>query len=195
LYQNGTTNILNVGTDQNMYGGTNSDGGIFVYGNNKLHLSTNSVRRLTITGTGDIGIGITSPTVALQIDRATDSRIRLSNAGTVLGQLQASSTTFQVAAIGATTPLTFASNGSERMRITSDGSLVVGGTTADASAIVQITSTTKGFLPPVMTGAQAEAISATPAAGLLVYANNGNGAVITSIGWWGYNGTTWVKLN
>ncbi len=89
----------------------------------------------------------------------------------------------------------FQTNGSERMRITSGGSLVVGGTTADASAIVQITSTTKGFLPPVMTGAQAEAISATPAAGLLVYANNGNGAVITSIGWWGYNGTTWVKLN
>jgi hypothetical protein len=45
-----------------------------------------------------------------------------------------------------------------------------------------------------MTGAQAELIG-TPAAGLLVYANNGNGTTITSTGWWGYNGSGWVKLN
>lgn len=71
---------------------------------------------------------------------------------------------------------------------------MVGTTTDVASAILQLSSTTKGFLPPVMTGAQAEAI-ATPATGLMVYANNGNGVTITSTGWWGYNGTTWVKLN
>jgi hypothetical protein len=65
---------------------------------------------------------------------------------------------------------------------------------ANASAVLEAKSTTKGFLPPRMTGAQAELIG-TPAAGLLVYANNGNGATITSTGWWGYNGTTWVKLN
>jgi hypothetical protein len=45
-----------------------------------------------------------------------------------------------------------------------------------------------------MTGAQAEAIG-TPAAGLMVYANNGNGVTITTTGWWGYDGATWVKLN
>jgi hypothetical protein len=66
--------------------------------------------------------------------------------------------------------------------------------TLNASAILDVTSTTKGFLPPRMTGAQAEAI-ATPAAGLLVYANNGNGTTITSTGWWGYDGAAWVKLN
>jgi hypothetical protein len=66
--------------------------------------------------------------------------------------------------------------------------------TINASAILEATSTTKGFLPPRMTGLQAEAI-ATPATGLMVYANNGNGTTITSTGWWGYNGTTWVKLN
>lgn len=63
-----------------------------------------------------------------------------------------------------------------------------------SSAMLTINSTTKGFLPPRMTGAQAEAI-ATPAAGLLVYINNGNGAIITTTGWWGYNGTIWLKLN
>jgi hypothetical protein len=82
------------------------------------------------------------------------------------------------------------------MRLDTGGSLSIGkGTTAAvSSSILELSSTTKGFLPPVMTGAQAEAI-ATPATGLMVYANNGNGATITSTGWWGYNGTTWVKLN
>jgi hypothetical protein len=75
------------------------------------------------------------------------------------------------------------------------GSTSVGATTTiNASAQLQVVSTTKGFLPPVMTGAQAEAI-ATPAAGLMVYANNGNGVTITTTGWWGYDGATWVKLN
>jgi hypothetical protein len=82
----------------------------------------------------------------------------------------------------------------EIMRIKVNGSLGIGTTSPNASALLDVSSTTKGFLPPRMTGAQAEAI-ATPAAGLLVYANNGNGTTITSTGWWGYDGTNWVKLN
>jgi hypothetical protein len=62
------------------------------------------------------------------------------------------------------------------------------------SAQFQIDSTTRGFLPPRMTGAQAEAITG-PASGLLVYSTDGSGAIITSLGWWGFDGTTWVKLN
>ena len=55
-------------------------------------------------------------------------------------------------------------------------------------------STTQGFLPPRMTGVQAEAIS-TPAEGLMVYSTDGSGITITSKGWWGYDGATWVQLN
>jgi hypothetical protein len=76
------------------------------------------------------------------------------------------------------------------------GETEIGGTggVLPTSAMLSVTSTTKGFLPPRMTGAQAEAIG-TPAAGLMVYSTDGSGATITSLGWWGYNGTTWVKLN
>jgi hypothetical protein len=76
------------------------------------------------------------------------------------------------------------------------GETEIGGTggVLPTSAMLSVTSTTKGFLPPRMTGAQAEAI-ATPAAGLMVYSTDGSGTTITSLGWWGYNGTTWVKLN
>jgi len=88
------------------------------------------------------------------------------------------------------------SGGAVLARLDTGGSLSIGNgvTAANASSILDLTSTTKGFLPPRMTGAQAEAI-ATPAAGLMVYSTDGSGTTITSLGWWGYNGSGWVKLN
>jgi hypothetical protein len=58
------------------------------------------------------------------------------------------------------------------------------GTPTQASAVMEITSTTLGFLPPRMTTTQKNAI-ATPAAGLIVYDTTLN--VLTY-----YNGTTWI---
>lgn len=63
-----------------------------------------------------------------------------------------------------------------------------------ASASLELTSTSKGFLPPRMTAVQAEAIS-SPAEGLMVYSTTGTGATITTKGWWGYDGATWKKLD
>jgi hypothetical protein len=74
------------------------------------------------------------------------------------------------------------------------GNFKFGGNNNHPSAVVQIDNTSKGFLPPRMTGAQAEAIS-TPAEGLMVYATDGSGVTITSKGWWGFEGTVWTKLN
>jgi hypothetical protein len=48
------------------------------------------------------------------------------------------------------------------------GSLISGGTSTNASAQLQVDSTTKGFLPPRMTNAQRTAIG-SPAVGLIVY--------------------------
>jgi hypothetical protein len=73
-------------------------------------------------------------------------------------------------------------------------SLAYNGTPPNLSALLDLTSTTKGFLPPRMTGAQAELIS-SPAEGLMIYATAGTGTTITSKGWWGYDGATWVKFN
>jgi hypothetical protein len=58
--------------------------------------------------------------------------------------------------------------------------------TAQASAILQVDSTTKGFLPPVMTTTQKNAI-ASPAAGLVVYDSTTNKLCC-------YNGSTWNDL-
>jgi hypothetical protein len=75
------------------------------------------------------------------------------------------------------------------MRINSDTAargLIIGGTTNDASAKLQIDSTTQGFLPPRMTTTQKNAIS-TPASGLMVYDTDTNKLCC-------YNGTSWNDL-
>jgi hypothetical protein len=55
-----------------------------------------------------------------------------------------------------------------------------------ASAILQVTSTTKGFLPPRMTTTQKNAIS-SPATGLVVYDTTLSGIAL-------YNGTNWQNV-
>jgi hypothetical protein len=63
------------------------------------------------------------------------------------------------------------------------GNVLIGTSTNVSSAIVNVSSTTKGFLPPRMTNAQMLAI-ATPSAGLIVYDTTNNKH-------YGYDGTTW----
>jgi len=68
----------------------------------------------------------------------------------------------------------------------SHGQVTVGGTTPDASASVDIQSTTRGLLPPRMTTTQKNAIS-TPATGLIVYD--------TTLGYLQeYNGSIWTNV-
>ena len=66
------------------------------------------------------------------------------------------------------------------------GSLVLGTTTVNASALLQVDSTTKGFLPPRMTTAQILLIS-SPAEGLQVYNTD-----LKTICF--YNGTAWQRV-
>jgi hypothetical protein len=71
--------------------------------------------------------------------------------------------------------------------VVQSGSASLGATTANASAIFDITSTTKGFLPPRMTTTQKNAI-ASPATGLMVMD-------ITTLKLCVYNGSSWVDLH
>jgi len=65
------------------------------------------------------------------------------------------------------------------------GSVGIGTSTPAASALVEITSTSKGFLPPRMTTAQRDAIT-SPVAGLTIY-NTSKNCNET------YNGSSWVS--
>jgi uncharacterized protein (TIGR02145 family) len=65
----------------------------------------------------------------------------------------------------------------------------IGTTTPHASAELDVTSTTKGFLPPRMTHAQKIAIL-SPAAGLQIWCTNCGSFGETQV----YNGTTWTNV-
>ena len=72
-------------------------------------------------------------------------------------------------------------------------SITIGTTAPNSSAKLQVDSTTQGFLPPRMTGAQANAI-VTPAEGLMVYITDTTTIPFILKGWWGYNGATWTQI-
>jgi trimeric autotransporter adhesin len=62
------------------------------------------------------------------------------------------------------------------------------GSSADASAMLDVQSTSRGILIPRMTAAQRGAIT-SPATGLLVYQNDG------ATGFYFYDGTSWIQLS
>jgi hypothetical protein len=66
------------------------------------------------------------------------------------------------------------------------GNLLIGTSTNQASSVLTMESTTRGFLPPRMTSTERNNI-ATPATGLVVYNTTDNRLSV-------YNGTAWVNL-
>ncbi len=69
----------------------------------------------------------------------------------------------------------------------------IGTTTPHASAALDVSSTTQGFLPPRLTYAQRTGIS-SPAAGLLVYQSNTNASPLAPLGYYYYTGSVWVPI-
>ncbi|MDB5014380.1 MAG: hypothetical protein JWQ25_2582 [Daejeonella sp.] len=59
-YLNGAMNSF-VGADATAFGQGGNDALTYVYGNNKYHIATSNIRRLTVDGAGNVGIGTLSP--------------------------------------------------------------------------------------------------------------------------------------
>lgn len=142
-----------------------------------------------------LGIGINAPTTRLHVRgsgaTSATTALRVENS--------AGTSTFEVKDNGAISSLsTFTTLGgifayglnefvSTGQSGSFSGSVRVGSSgNNNASAILDVVSTTKGFLPPRMTTTQKNAI-ATPAAGLVVYDTDTNKLCC-------YNGTTWNDL-
>jgi hypothetical protein len=142
--------------------------------------------------TGNLGLGgITAPTARLHLPAGTatasSAPLRFTS-GTLLSVPVAGAVEFLTDAYYATITTgaarkTFAFLESPVFT----GSVSVGGA-ADASAVLQADSTTKGFLLPRMTKAQRDAI-ATPANGLMIYQTDGTAGVKARVG------GAWVTLN
>ncbi|MFN8238643.1 MAG: hypothetical protein U0T77_10785 [Chitinophagales bacterium] len=87
---------------------------------------------------------------------------------------------------GGTTDVITINNG-----YSSGGDVGIGGSPVTGAKLA-IVSTSKVFLPTVMTAANASAISSIPRGGM-TYVTDTNGT-FTSAGWWGYNGSTWKLI-
>ncbi len=132
-----------------------------------------------------LGIGTASPERSLSLTGGNIGFQESAQARSIVWGPAASS---QKAAIdgseGASSYLAFATASAERLRIDSNGGVSIGsGAAAAASSILDLTSTTKGFLPPRMTTAQRNAIS-SPATGLTIYNTTTNSLDF-------FNGTVW----
>jgi len=75
----------------------------------------------------------------------------------------------------------------ERMRIDSSGNVGIGTISPNTTSILDLTSTSKGFLPPRMTNVQITGITSPPA-GLVAYSTDNNTLVF-------YNGSTWRQVS
>jgi hypothetical protein len=188
------TNQYGVLVESTLTGATNNYG---FYGNIAAAPGT-SRYNLYMAGTADnylagsLGIGaslassklhVRSDVDALTILGQFQNRVSGANTGSVLAFINSANDTEdnRYSYIGAVTTgvgqngnnLVFASNANgqaavERMRIESSGNIGIGTASPNASAILDVQSTTKGVRMPNMTTTQKNAI-ASPAAGLMVF--------------------------
>jgi hypothetical protein len=143
--------------------------------------------KMRLTHEGNLGLGLTAPVhtfeaVGYLVSRVTESVGADTRLLFLTHNGAASSSTNQVAQIlgfiedGGANPLkgslrlytNAGDNSVERLRITPDGSMLVGAGAPVATARFQIDSTTQGLLPPRMTTTQRDAIG-SPNVGLLIF--------------------------
>ena len=164
-----------------------------VAGFSSVHLATFGSTRVAVAGSGDVGIGTTSPDVKLHVVGTsfvpTTMKLVHSQAFGTPQTLSLSSNSTGVSSLDLSFANPFAINigGSERMRIAANGSVGVGTTAPDTSSIMDLSSRRQGFLPPRMTNSEMNSIG-SPATGLIVYDTTNNKVTV-------YNGSSWVPLH
>ena len=98
----------------------------------QLRFSTNNTERMRIDQSGNVGIGTSSPTSRFHVASSSDPTITLQN--TTGGESTLTLVAGGNSSIRTTAGLTFVTNGTERMRITSAGDVLVGATATSNNA-------------------------------------------------------------
>jgi hypothetical protein len=176
-----TPSITNIG---------NTNTGIFFPATDTIAFAEGGVESMRLDASGNVGIGTSSIAgifgKTLQVgDGTTAASISLLGTGAVTTGdvfLTSAASTASLIARGST-DLILGSNDLERVRISSNGNVGIGGT-ANTAAILDVQSTTKGFLPPRMTTTQRNAITSPPP-GLVIFNT-------TTSREEGYDGAQWI---
>jgi hypothetical protein len=151
--------------------------------NTPISFSTNTTERMRIDASGNVGIGITSPTNKLTVDGqsgdansskaganilvGTEYGLRQRNASAGISGLgyaaQIYSTSsggpLEVYTSGASNPLVFGTNATERLRLDASGYLSLGATASSASHLLKVSNTTNAGV--IFTGANSVANDGT----------------------------------
>lgn len=157
-----TAAVLNntSGVQTQLFSNANHNGGIVTVTNHPLTLSTNNTERMRITAAGNVGIGTTAPQVKLQVaggairvegHAGEGGQIELLNAAN--NDIQA---VFDVDPDDTTRiwtlpfePLSFGTNGGEKMRISANGNVGIGKTNPSTTLDVNGTVTATAFAGPL----------------------------------------------
>jgi hypothetical protein len=175
--------------------------GIGVGGTNAgFKLDVNGTARVSGTGNNSLllngdGLSVNAQNHKVVLNATTNGITRMyltstfagANFNTGIALVSGTTSKWSLASYGATSDFTFYNDalaGDALFIKGTTNNVILGSTTDVASALLNVTSTTKGFLPPRMTTTQKNAI-ASPAAGLMVYDTTLN--VISF-----YNGTIWL---
>jgi hypothetical protein len=104
--------------------GTDTNTGIFFPAADTIAFGEGGSEAMRINSSGNVGIGTSSPNSLLELNKASGAAdFRLSVAGTLYGNIYASSSDMTVSSVTAI-PLKFGTNNTERMRIDSSGNLL-----------------------------------------------------------------------
>lgn len=180
---NGATEAMTILNNANVLINSSTDAG-FKFDCNGTGRFVNGVNMATTSG--NVGIGTTNPSEKLHV---ASGNIAIDTTYKLILRASDPTASYLTYDIGATNKtilqgyygINLGTIGGN-ITLTQAGNVGIGTTSPAASSLLDVTSTTKGFLPPRMTTVQKNAI-ATPAAGLVIYDTTLNKLCVFTTAW------------